>query len=373
MPRLHHSYSSTKSGPEHENICLFYLDQCPYTMNLQGIDVDDIVVQTATGGWTGGGFPGDFVDAKLADHSVKPIVTRVEAIGRAISPRAMCFDPVYRYLYFSDLSAHSIERVGITEDGSSAIIEFEPFLPDLGAVYGIAIDATEGDIGGFLYFSDASSGTVSRMELHGDGISKGTVQTLVSGLTDPMGVALEPNGGRRLFFTLYGGSIRAVARDGSGDAGVPRAKHLEGGGYEVRRFDSGTRLDGIAISASKSAGKDPTEVRLYWSESGRVHALKRSTLDGTRPESILVADNGTVADGSGLAWPRGLALGVGSSSGLLFCERLGSVRLLREPAGGVAETVVGADVYPAAVAVQALIKRAEKGGETQMYFMGGGI
>lgn len=342
-------------------------------MNLQEIDVNDIVVQTATGGWTGGGFPGDFVDAKLADHSVKPIVTRVEAIGRAISPRAMCFDPVHRYLYFSDLSAHSVERVGITDDGSSAIIDFEPFLPDLGAVYGLAIDATEGDNGGFLYFSDASSGTVSRIELRGDGPSEGTMQTLVSGLTDPMGVALEPKGGRRLFFTLYGGSIRAVARDGSGDAGVPQAAQLEGGGYEVRRFDSGTRLDGIAISASESAGKDPTEVRLYWSESGRVHALKRSTLDGTRPESILVPDNGTAAGGNGLAWPRGLALGVGSSAGLLFCERLGSVRLLREPTGGVAETVVGADIYPAAVAVQALLKRAEKLGETQMYFMGGGV
>lgn len=342
-------------------------------MHLQGIDVDDIVVQTATGGWTGGGYPGDFVDAKLADHSVKPIVTRVEVIGRPISPRAISFDPVHRYLYFSDLSAHSIERVGISEDGSSAIIEFDSFLPYVGAVYGIAIDATEGDSGGFLYFSDASSGAVSRVELTSEGRSTGTVQTLVSGLTDPMGVALEPNGGRRLFFTLYGGSIRAVARDGSGDTGVLQAAQLEGGGYEVRRFDSGTRLDGIAISASESDGKDPTELRLYWSESGRVHALKRSSLDGTRPESILMADNGTAASGRGLAWPRGLALGVGSSAGLLFCERLGSVRLLRDPAGGSVETVVGADVYPAAVAVQALMKRAEKGGETQMYFMGGVI
>ena len=237
----------------------------------------------------------------------------------------------------------------------------------------IAIDAMEGDSGGFLYFSEASSGTVSRVELSGDGIREGTVQTLVSRLTDPMGVALEPNGGRRLFFTLYGGSIRAVARDGSGDTGIPQVTQLEGGGYEVRRFDSGTRLDGIAISASESAGKDPTELRLYWSESGRDHALKRSSLDGTRPESILVADNGTSASGSGLAWPRGLALGVGSSAGLLICERLGSVRLLRELAGGAAETVVGEDNYPAAEAVQALIKRAEKGGKEQMYFMGGVI
>ena len=342
-------------------------------MRFQGIDVDDIVVQTATGGWTGGGYPGDFVEAKLADHSVKPIVTRVEIIGRPINPRAICFDPVHRYLYFSDLSAQSIERVSIREDSSSAIITFDSFLPDTGTVYGVAIDAMEGDSGGFLYFSEASSGTVSRVELSGDGIREGTVQTLVSRLTDPMGVALEPNGGRRLFFTLYGGSIRAVARDGSGDTGIPQVTQLEGGGYEVRRFDSGTRLDGIAISASESAGKDPTELRLYWSESGRDHALKRSSLDGTRPESILVADNGTSASGSGLAWPRGLALGVGSSAGLLICERLGSVRLLRERAGGAAETVVGEDNYPAAEAVQALIKRAEKGGKEQMYFMGGVI
>ena len=337
----------------------------------QGIGVGDIVVQTATGGWTEGGFPGDFVDAKLADHSVKPIVTSVEVSGRPISPRAVCFDPIHRHLYFSDLSAQAIERVGIPEDGSSAVVEFDTFLPGIGTVYGIALDATEGDNGGFLYFSDTSSGTVSRVELAVDGSSRGAVQTLVSGLTDPMGVALEPDGGRRLFFTLYGGSIRAVARDGSGDTGVPQAVQLEGGGYEVRRFDSGTRLDGIAISASESSIKDPTEPRLYWSESGRSHGLKRSSLDGTRSESILAVGDGTLASDGGLTWPRGLTLGVASSAGLLFCERLGSVRLLRDPAGGAVETVVESNVYPAATAVETLINRAEKGGETQKYFMEG--
>lgn len=67
--------------------------------------------------------------------------------------------------------------------------------------------------------------------------------------------------------------------------------------YEVRRFDSGTRLDGIAIAESEKRGEeaeDPTERRLYWSEHGRRPALKRSTLDGTRVETLSLLDNSAI-------------------------------------------------------------------------------
>lgn len=335
---------------------------------LQDITTDDIIVQT-TGGWTEGGFPGDFVDAKLADNSLKPIITQVETAGRSIHPRAICFDPVNRYLYYSDIGTRSIERVGIAEGGSVATVEFDTFLPDVGLVYGIAVDAEEGDDGGFLYFSDAESGTVSRIELSAGKKSPSAVQVLVSRLIDPMSIALEPNGGTRLFFTLYGGSIRATSRHGSVPTGVPQTALLEGGGYEVRRVDSGTRLDGIAVSESESEEDGPTEPRLYWSESGRIPRIRRSSMDGTRPTTILVADGGTGLSEAGLVWPRGLAFGAGSSTGLLYCERLGGVHLLFDPAGGQAETVVETASYPAAAAIQALIQKASKKGVKETYFV----
>lgn len=313
----------------------------------QGIETSDIVVQTAVGGWTEGGYPGDFVDAKLSDHSLKPIITGVEVTSRTINPRAMFFEAISRRLYYSDINTRSIQRITFLDD--TAIVEYDAFLPDVGCVYGMTLDSNEGNLGGFLYFSDAQRGTISRIELAQEGQPDSAIQVLVSGVIEPMGVALEPNG-VRLFFTLGGGSIRAVARDGSNVSSVVS--------YEVRRVDSGTRLDGIAIFLSDGAGDDPTERRLYWSESGRSPALKRSSLDGTRVETIPVVDS--AGHNVHMVWPRGIAFGSGSSAGLLYYERLGSVRRLADPAGGASEPLVEEDVYPAAVEIKALKRREEK-------------
>ncbi|CAM9888983.1 unnamed protein product [Scytosiphon promiscuus] len=340
----------------------------------KGIGPEDIVVQTAIGGWTQGGYPGDFVDAKLADHSLKPIISRVEVNGHIITPSALCFDEVRGYLYYSDHGTRSIERIRLVDhsgDGSAPTTEldFDAFLPDVGRVQGIAIDGMEGPNGGYLYFSESELGTVSRVELPDDGSRPplaGAKQVLASGLIDPTDIALEPNGGTRLFFVLRGGSIRAVMRDGSVSTAVPSTAILDGGGYEVRRCDSGTRLEGIAISEDGDSIGDPIQLRLYWIESGRTAGIKRSTLDGTRPEKISVLDdNGQEAR---LIWPRGLVFGAGSSAGLLFCEYLGSVKLLPYPDEGRAQTVVAEDSYPAAKAIQVLIATADGEGVTDRFF-----
>lgn len=363
---------------------------------LQGITADDVTVQTAIGGWTGGGYIGDFVDTKLADHSLKPIITRVEAAGHKITPRALSFDSTNRRLYYSDINKRTIERIRYESSDDSYVVEFGTFRSGVGLVFGMAIDPEEGDSGGFLYFSDTQSGTVSRIELpvvadDNEG-QRAELEVLVAGLIDPMGIALEPNNGPRLFFTLRGGSIRAVSRDSSTSSGnfVPKAAELADGSYEVRRFDSGTRLDGIAISeavADDLTGlEDPTEPRLYWSESGRHPGLKRSTIDGTRVESISVSfydvDGSIESGGSSnnnalstrLIWPRGVVFGAGASDGLLVCERLGAVRLLYLPDSGhdmVGGTVVEADSYPAGAAVRTLIGRAGKEGVGDTYFTEG--
>lgn len=169
----------------------------------------------------------------------------------------------------------------------------------------MALDPQDGENGGFLYFTDAQGGTISRIELltADDGSRNdrsGRVEVIVSGLTDPMGVALELDKKRRLFYTLRSGSIRAVARNGidyvGGNLYVLRMGGIEEplSDYEVRRLDSGTRLDGIAIAESKGTGDDPTELRLHWSEHGRAASLKRSTLDGTRVEEVMVLSSAGV-------------------------------------------------------------------------------
>lgn len=340
---------------------------------FQGIGTGDIVIQTVIGGWTQGGYVGDFLEATLADHSLKPIITRVETTGRTIAPRAVCFDSTHSRLYYSDLGTHSVNRITLADVGGSdgagstqaVTVEFAAFLSDI-FVHGMAVDTNEGLNGGFLYFSDGQSGTISKVELPVDGGSRsGAPQVLVSGLIDPMGVALEPSGeGTRLFFTLRGGSIRAVMRDGSVSNAVQRSVNLDGGGYEVRRLDSGTHLDGIAISETEGTGNDPTELRLYWSESGRTPGIKRSSLDGTRAEELSVLDEneGVAGEKRRLVWPRGLVFGAGPSTGLLFCEYLGSVRRIPYPADGLAETIAQADSYPAAVAIRTLVAAADREG-----------
>ena len=223
----------------------------------------------------------------------------------------------------------------------------------------MVIDAIEGRSGGFLYFSDTQSGTVSRIELNTEGRpSTAAIQVLVSAVNDPMGVALEPNGWR-LFFTLSEGSIRAVAQDGSDVSASRRTIHNESGGYDVRRFDSGTRLDGLAISWSDNGGGEPKERRLYWTESGRSPALKRSSLlDGTRVETISVTDS--AGQNIRPVWPCGVAFGSGASAGLLYYERLGGVKRLLDPAGGNSELLLEEDPNPTALAIKTLITRTEK-------------
>lgn len=108
-------------------------------VSYQGITVDDIIVKTKIGGWTGGGYPGDFVDSTLADHSLKPIMTDVRSRSREVSPHALAFDHAKGHLYFADFNARSIERVkivrsvdrkgGLTVD---AVVEWDTFLPDVG-------------------------------------------------------------------------------------------------------------------------------------------------------------------------------------------------------------------------------------------------
>lgn len=345
---------------------------------FQGIGTGDVAIQTAVGGWTQGGYVGDFLDAKLADHSLKPIITRVGTTGRTITPRAVCFDSTHSRLYYSDLGARSVNRIALAGDGGSdgdtsdqaVTVEFDAFLSDI-IVHGMAVDTNEGQNDGFLYLSDSQNGQISKVELPVDGGGgPGAPQVLVSGLIDPMGVALEPSGGgNRIFFTLRGGSIRAATRDGSVSHAVQRSANLDGGGYEVRRLDSGTYLDGIAISETEGTGTDPTELRLYWSESGHAPGIKRASLDGTRPESVSVLDGDEDAGGEKrqLVWPRGLAFGAGPSTGLLFCDFLGSIQRLPYPAGGLAEKIVEADSYPAAVAIRTLVAVAGREGVKEAF------
>lgn len=94
-------------------------------------------MQTVIGGWTKGGYPGDFVESTLADHSLKPIITEVKSWNREISPHALAFDHSTGKLYYSDVLSGSIERIGVeaSDDdgtGGTAVMEWDTFLPSVG-------------------------------------------------------------------------------------------------------------------------------------------------------------------------------------------------------------------------------------------------
>lgn len=331
----------------------------------QGITAADTIVQTSIGGWTQGSFPGDFAEAKLADHSLQAIITGVETTSRDVRPHALAIHEYARKLYFSDIASSSIQRINI-DDGA---VEWDTFLPDVGPVYGMAIEETGTEGEAFLYFSNAKGGTISRMKLPSESVATRAedrarfVEILVSGVQGPMGVALDPQG-PRLFFTLYGGSIRAVARDG--------LRHVDGEGahYEVRRLPSGTRLDGIAVAPSKASTQDErlTEPRLYWTEFGYEPAIKRSSLDGTRVETLTLTTKDPRSS-IPLVWPRSLVFGAGNSSGLLFSEHLGAIRRVSDPSSGELETVVEADPYPTSGVIHTLMRKASRKGTFDKFFM----
>ncbi|CAM9958963.1 unnamed protein product, partial [Discosporangium mesarthrocarpum] len=311
------------------------------------IAIADFAVQTKLGGWSEGGYPGHFVETEIADHSLKPIITSFEVSSRPLGPHAIVLDP-NGVLYFSNVVEQSIDRVAI--DGSN----MEVFMPNVGLVYGMALDRESL----ILYYTEAGEGTISRVALPGASTSALVNKSLIVGLDDPLGIALDPDG-IGMFFTLYRGVIAWARRDGSDTGDNPQETPRDY--LIIRRLNSAVRLDGIAVSVAQDTS-DPTETRLYWTESGPWHAIRHSTIHGTGVEAL--AKSGI--DHGDIMWPRGLAFNP-LGAGVIFTEYLGTVRQV-STTGGDLETLWEADTYAAAALLKVQMRRTERRGIDGQFF-----
>ncbi|CAM9642180.1 unnamed protein product, partial [Choristocarpus tenellus] len=319
----------------------------------EGITAADFIVQTRNGGWSEGGYPRDFEETEIADHSLKPIVTFVQASFRDLSPHALVLDKQEGFLYYSNIASQSVERVAL--NGSA----MEVFMPDVGLVYGMALDTDNR----YIYYTENQEGIIGRFELV-RGKGSPLIESLVTDLVDPMGIALDLDGDG-LFFTLYRGVIGWAKRNISYTElnSLNTTKNFS----VIRQMDTAVRLDGIAVARS-DAINDPTELRLYWTESGPWHVIQRSTVNGLGVETLVRSG----INGGDILWPRGLILDP-SGSGIYFTEFLGTVRWLSTLGDGEDPpvTLLRADTYAAAVAVKSKIGKAKRQGIDGSFFMEG--
>lgn len=197
---------------------------------------------------------------------------------------------------------------------------------DLGAkdsyfLRSLAVDTEQG----FVYFSDSNASIIRRAALDGSG-----VKTLVSGLDQPMSLALDP-AGKKLYWADQGDTakIQRSNLDGSGVEDLvidPVVQHpyglvLDLAAKHVFFIDNATDklqrcdLDGKNVTDLKIPGLtapielalDPVGKKVYWSDlgddDGHAPSIRRANLDGSSPEPVI-----TTSNYGSLAVPLGLDL-----------------------------------------------------------------
>ncbi|MCY3665403.1 MAG: DUF5050 domain-containing protein [Gemmatimonadetes bacterium] len=166
-----------------------------------------------------------------------------------------------------------------------------------------------------MYWTGTNAGIIYRASLDGT-----NVETLITGLDDPLVLALDAAGGQMYWTSFEGGSIHRASLDGSNvetlitglDASAPEALALDvaGGQMYWMSWERGSihraSLDGSNVETLVSGLDSPFELALdaaggqmYWtsSEGGSIH---RASLDGSNVETLI----------TGFGSLRGLALDV---------------------------------------------------------------
>ncbi len=130
----------------------------------------------------------------------------ISAAGQSTATKqiTVAAPPAAKELYFVDYNAGFIKK--LTLDGSGTVSNVLDVSGKAGP--GMALDAAQGKI----YFSDfelVDEGKIWRMNLDGSGL-----EAIVSGITDPYGIALDPTGGK-IYWTDDAGNISRANLDGS--------------------------------------------------------------------------------------------------------------------------------------------------------------
>ena len=180
---------------------------------------------------------------------------------------------------------------------------------------------------GKMYWADTGSGEIRRANLDGT-----AVESLVTDLDAPEGMALDVAGGKVYWTEAPSEKIRRANLDGTEvedlvTSSHPRAIALDVGGgkmYWTDVFDGILRanLDGMEVEvlvteldAPEGMALDVVVGKMYWTDAG-TDTIQRANLDGTEVEILvtgLESPNGITLDVAGgkMYWTEGFQHGTG--------------------------------------------------------------
>ncbi|MEM1270286.1 MAG: starch-binding protein [Bacteroidota bacterium] len=166
--------------------------------------------------------------------------------------RGLSFDPASSVVYWTDIFTNKIQRAGVRQQLVDApLIASVLSFPDVEADF----------LGEDLYWTNVDIGSIQTAKLDGT-----SVRTLVTGQTDPEGLALDVANGRMYWTSRTAGSVFRADLDGS----------------SVQTLFSG-------LPAPASPAVDVGNGKLYWTDESD-GSIQRSNLDGSSPEEALAPD-----------------------------------------------------------------------------------
>ena len=239
-------------------------------------------------------------------------------------------------LYWTDSGTDRIQRSN--PDGSGV----EDVVTGLRNPLGLALDPGAGKV----YWTDSGTDKIQRSNLDGTEVE----DVVSSGLRSPSGLVLDLSAGK-LYWTDYGtDKIQRSNPDGTEVEEVvtglrsPLGLALDVAAGKLYWSDYGTdkiqrsNLDGSGVEDVVSSGLrvprglalDAAAGKLYWTDSG-TDKIQRSNLDGSEVEDVV----------TGLGVPRGLA--VDTSAGKLYWSDSGTDKIQRSnlDGSGVEDVVTG--------------------------------
>jgi DNA-binding beta-propeller fold protein YncE len=230
---------------------------------------DGVAVDAASGKvyWTnmGSGGMGSVQRANLDGSSVEYVVPK----GGTYFPKQIQLDLVHGKAYWSDRDGLKIQRCNL--DGS----QNEILISGLKNPVGMALDIAKG----VFYFSEKNGGTVRRapMSMPATGQSAANrkdVETLISGLTQPIDVAVDLSQGKIYWTDRDEGTVHR--------AGI----EIPAGQTAATRKDIDTLMHGLNTPIGVTL--DLADGKLYTTESG-TGAIFRANLDGTDQVAVIPA------------------------------------------------------------------------------------
>ncbi|MEO6096111.1 MAG: hypothetical protein ABIW76_10600 [Fibrobacteria bacterium] len=249
---------------------------------------DGVAVDKAGGKvyWTnmGSGGKGSLQRADLDGSHVEYVVPK----GGTNFGKQMQVDVAHGKAYWSDREGLKIQRCNL--DGS----QNEVLISGVDHPVGMALDIAKG----FFYFSEKNGRTLKRapMAMPPAGqtaANRKDVETLISGLTAPIDVAVDVPGGKIYWTDRDEGTVHR--------AGI----EIPAGQTAATRKDIETLLRGldtpIGVALDLESGK------LFTTESG-TGAVIRSNLDGTGKQAVIPARAGATLTGICLVPAEGLAV-----------------------------------------------------------------